>query len=133
MDVDHPVPLLRANLGKTDEVADSSVVDQDIDTTMVREESAEGVLNLGRVSPGKSDGAVVSAPSPNGLRRLGCWFERTVIDDHMGPTVGENIGDGRTQPAPCTRDHGNLAGQVLLIWPHDDSSGVGLARWSERS
>jgi hypothetical protein len=33
----------------------------------------------------------------------------------MGTTVGENISDSGTQPAPCARDHGDLARQVLLI------------------
>src|SRR3954468_2052478 len=101
MDVDHPIPLLRADLGKADEVADSSVVDQDVHATMLREEAAEGVLNLGRVSHVKSDGAGTATSSPNGFRCLGCWFEHAVIDDHMGATVGQNVGDGRTQPRPA--------------------------------
>jgi hypothetical protein len=109
MDVDHSIPFLRANLGKTDEVANSGVVDQDVDTTIVPKELTEGILDLGRVSHVKSDRAGISTSSPNGLRGLSCWLERTVIDDHLSPPVGENIRDGAPQSAPCACDHSDLA------------------------
>ena len=82
---------------------------------MVGEELAEGLFDLGRVSHVKSDGTGVSTRPRMVSDGLGCWFERAVVDDHMSPTVGENIGDGATQAAPRACDHGDLARQVLLI------------------
>jgi hypothetical protein len=123
--LDHHVPFLFGHLQQRPVTEDAGVVDEDVEPAV----GVEGRLHHLAGAGGRADrDAAGDGSSPQGLDLghdsfrgsalpgpISCAAE--VVDDHLGPFAREQQGMGAPDPAPCTRDDGDLSLQTSHVSP----------------
>ena len=99
--------------GQTAQVADSGVVDQDVDSTMLLDGLGDHPANIvfvGDIACMTRDRSAVTL-----AQTLGVLFEKlgaSGSDCDVGPVLGEYIGKREAEAHRATRDQGNFAREI---------------------
>ena len=98
------------------------VVDQDVDAAKVGADARKGLADLLHFTDMAGNGRGLAT---FGNDRIGYWLAAlkfTARDNHMGPLLGQQFGDGFTDAAAGTGNKGDFAIKVEQLGPgHADS------------